>query len=403
MNQNRHVRLMSVQFGLVLLMGTCFGFSWSCYLILPKFLATQLGLHADQIGQIMAFEGVAGVCVTPIIGRLLDSHGRRPFVLLGNLFLVVSGLVFCFGHKFDLFLYTGQFLWGTGMVMGYNSIATWATDFSPPERLAQTIGLFGGTNIAMNAVAPLAGELISERYGWAPVFLISSLLAAVAFALTFLIRDAKPKGGGKQLNGVRKSNSILGWRMIEVYGAMFLMSASYIGLFVFYQPYSFQYGVTQVNTFFVGFASFAIGIRIFGGIMFDRLGPLRSGIVSLALYAVVPTALVMLGPQHLFLVGSMMGIAHGMSYPALMALGLLRTEVGSRGMVLSIINGSFSGGQALFAYVFGLLVYRTDFDFTFQIASVLTICAPLMLLLTYVITKLRMFSEPRSSHGGVGA
>ncbi len=43
-------KLLTKEFALLLAMMGCFGMSWSFYLILPKFLATELSLDAAGIG-----------------------------------------------------------------------------------------------------------------------------------------------------------------------------------------------------------------------------------------------------------------------------------------------------------------------------------------------------------------
>ena len=61
------------------------------------------------------------------------------------------------------------------------------------------------------------------------------------------------------------------------------------------------------------------------------------------------------GPTHLFAVGAMMGLGHGIAYPAVTALAIERADAFSRGMVVSIIHGAFNGGHAFFAYGLGLI------------------------------------------------
>jgi predicted MFS family arabinose efflux permease len=86
-----------------------------------------------------------------------------------------------------------------------------------------------------------------------------------------------------------------------------------------------------------------------------------------------------LGPDHLFAIGAMMGLGHGIAYPALTALGIQRADASSRGMVVSIIHGSFNGGHAFFAYGLGLLAAAWTYDLAFWIAGLITLTGALLL------------------------
>jgi predicted MFS family arabinose efflux permease len=74
-----------------------------------------------------------------------------------------------------------------------------------------------------------------------------------------------------------------------------------------------------------------------------------------------------------------MGIAHGIAYPALTALGIERADSSSRGMVVSIVHGTFNGGHALFAYTLGMVAVSTGYPAAFWIAGAVTLGGALLL------------------------
>ena len=86
-----------------------------------------------------------------------------------------------------------------------------------------------------------------------------------------------------------------------------------------------------------------------------------------------------LGPTHLFAVGAMMGLGHGIAYPAVTALAIERADASSRGMVVSIIHGAFNGGHAFFAYGLGLIAAEWSYEVAFWTAGGVTLSGALLL------------------------
>ncbi len=381
-------RLFTREFALLLAMMACFGMSWSFYLILPKFLATELSLDAAGIGKVVGVQGFTAVMVTPLIGWLVDRYGRLPWLIAGNVLLMVTGIAYVFVEDVGPLLYFSQMMWGIGMVMTFNSAGTMTADIAPPGRMAEAIGFFGAANLAMNAVSPALGEILETTVGWDYVFIASATAGALAAVLAASLKEP-PKHAPQDLE---KRRPILGMPMLRVYGATLAITASFTALFTLHQPFALGEGVTQIRSFFVGFAILALTVRLGGGRFIDRFGVLRASIVSVALYATVPPLLGFVGPTHLFLVGAAMGLAHGVAYPALTALGIARASASSRGMVVSIVHGAFNGGHAFFAYTLGMVAASIGYATAFWIAGAVTFGGALLLLVKRAPAQARLGS-----------
>ncbi len=352
-----------------------FGFSWSFYLILPKYFAAELGMDAAAIGRAVAIEGITAVVVTPLVGWLVDRYGRRPWLIFGNLMLALTGVLYLFVDHEGPLLYLAQMSWGVGMVMGFNSAGTMTADIAPGERMAEALGFFGAANLGMNAVSPTIAELLSGSVGWKAVFVVSASAGLVAALLATRIKE--PPRHEPHEHEPRRP--VLGGPLLRVYGTTILMTAAFTALFTLHQPFALELGVTEVRSFFIGFAIVALTVRLGGGRLIDRVGVLRSSVVALVLYAMVPPMLGFLGPQHLFAIGAMMGLGHGIAYPALTALAIARADARSRGMVVSIIHGAFNGGHAFFAFALGWAAARWSYDASFWIAGLLTLAGAFVL------------------------
>jgi len=367
--------LLTREFLLLLGSVSLFGFSWSFYLILPKFFASELGMDAAEIGRAVAVQGLTAVAATPLVGWLVDRFGRRPWLIVGNFMLALTGLLYVFVEHDGPLLYLAQMCWGMGMVMGFNAAGTMTADTAPSGRMAEALGLFGAANLGMNAVSPTIGEILAESKGWQSVFLASAIAGATATLLSTRLKETPRHHAPENA----RRHPILGGSLLRVYGATFVMTAAFTALFTLHQPFALQLGVTEVRSFFIGFAIVALTVRLGGGRLIDRFGVLRASVVAFCLYSAVPPMLGVLGPDHLFAIGAMMGLGHGIAYPALTALGIQRADASSRGMVVSIIHGAFNGGHAFFAYGLGLLAAAWTYDLAFWIAGLMTLTGALLL------------------------
>lgn len=368
-------RLLSREFLLLLGAVSLFGFSWSFYLILPKFFAAELGMDAARIGRAVAVEGLTAVAATPLVGWLVDRYGRRRWLTLGNFMMAVTGVIYVFVDHEGPLLYLAQMCWGLGMVMGFNAAGTMTADIAPSGRMAQALGLFGAANLGMNAVSPTIGEILADSVGWKYVFVASASAGLLAALLSTRLKDA-PRHQPQEHQARRP---IFGGSLMRVYGATFVMTAAFTALFTLHQPFALELGVTEVRSFFIGFAVVALTVRLGGGRLIDRFGVLRSSVIAFCLYSAVPPMLGMLGPAHLFAIGAMMGLGHGIAYPAVTALGIERADASSRGMVVSIIHGAFNGGHAFFAYGLGLVAAAWSYGTAFWLAGAVTLTGAFIL------------------------
>ena len=368
-------QLLSREFLLLLASVSFFGFSWSFYLILPKFFATELGMDAAAIGRVVAIQGLTAVAVTPLVGWVVDRYGRQPWLVFGNFMLALTGALYLFVDHEGPLLYLAQMCWGVGMVMGFNAAGTMTADIAPSDRMAQALGLFGAANLGMNAVSPTLGEILADATGWKGVFVVSATAGVLAAVLSTRLKE--PPRHQPQDDEARRP--IFGWPLVRVYGATFVMTAAFTALFTLHQPFALELGVTELRSFFIGFAIVALTVRLGGGRMIDRFGVLRSSIVAFCLYSAVPPMLGILGPDHLFAIGAMMGLGHGIAYPAVTALAIERADASSRGMVVSIIHGAFNGGHAFFAYALGLIAASWSYGVAFWTAGAVTLTGALVL------------------------
>ena len=121
----------------------------------------------------------------------------------------------------------------------------------------------------------------------------------------------------------------------------------------FYQPWALASGFEQVSTFLVAFAGCATVVRVGIGGIADRLGRMRVAQATLLLYVAAPLSLIWLPTLGLLLTGGLLGIAHGIFFPALNAVAVDFALESERGKAMAAYNGAFNVGFAAGSYLLG--------------------------------------------------
>lgn len=366
--------LFTGRFVLLLVYQVIFGSGWSVFLLLPKFMTTELHANSSQIGATVAISGIGAVLGVPIVGPALSRIGRKPMLQLGVLVTALSSLAFIWVREVNGLLYGLQFLQGLGFVFAFNAAGTLSADYSPPSRLSQGIGIFGASNIVTNALAPSIAEIVSASHGWTPVWIMSGSLLLVSLALSAFLDE-----GQREQTATRPSLKDYEVLLDPVQARMILVSicvgATFCAMVTFHQPYALSLGIHELRSYFIGFTCAAVFVRVVFGGVGDRFGRQRVSIASLLLYACSATSLTLLGPGSLWVFGMLQGTAHGVFYPVGNALVVQHATPAQRGLVLTAFNGGFHAGVSLGVFTFGQLAQAAGYPAVFVTAGVLAVAA----------------------------
>jgi MFS family permease len=375
-------RLLTRGFASLLLAQVGFGYAFSSYFLLPKFVVVALDGGPREIGLLTGAHNFAVFALMPAMGALVDRFGRRPFLIAGALLMAVASLLFTAIDSFGPAIFALRGIQALAFAMAFAAGSALAVDEAPPERVAQAIGLFGLTFLSMNAVAPLVVEEVSVRAGWPTAFGLAAAGAVLCALLSLRLRErAVPAGQGEALQGlvaVATRPSLL-----RVMAVVALVGIAFSSIFNFHQPFALEAGMERVRAFFAAYAVVAIGVRVGFGAWIDRFGRRRSAIAALSLYVAVALLASEIPRTGLALLGAALGLAHGVFYPAFNAVALERAGARERGKVMSLYQAAFQAGGAAGPLLLGLLAERAGYPAVFfasagclALALVVLVCSP---------------------------
>jgi MFS family permease len=370
--------LFTPRFTAILVAQATFGFSFSAFFLLPKFLVNELGQGPAAVGRVMSAFYVTSIVLSPVMGAIVDRHGRRGFLIAGALLQAVVCAAFATVDEMGPAIYALRLLHGVAFAMAFVAGSALAVDEAPPDRIALALGVFGLTFLANNAFAPTAAELIAARAGWPVVFAIAAAAAVACAALALRIRERpRPAHEGERaglLDLVRRPRSL--W-----IGAVVGLSGMTFGaMFMIHQPYALSLGISRLSDFFVGYTAAAVVARLGLGTFTDRISRTRVSGLALLLYAAAALAMLGVARTGLAPIGAAFGLAHGVFYPTFNAVALEGSGPHERGKVMALFNAAFNVGVSTGTSGFGLLADAAGYPPVFVAAALCGFAAAGVLL-----------------------
>jgi MFS family permease len=369
--------LFTRDFALVMVAQLAFGFAFSSFFLLPKFVVTQLLGSPSQVGYVGATAVVAAVLVSPWCGKVLDRGPRRPLLFAGCLLSAVAALAFLGVTQVGWYLYAVRALQGAAYTLYFVAAATYVADLSPASRLGQALGWFGCAGLAMNAVATLIAERIAQSQGWHAVFYSAAAAGLLGAIITLFLREppTKPK---RAASAPLPSPSLPTSRLVVMLAAV-AAGAAFGVMFTFTQPLALSLGDTNMGPLFAGYTVMALGVRVFFGSAADRFGRARVSGFALAFYSLVVAVTAGLSRGWLGVVGLGFGLAHGALYPSLNALALEGVEREQRGMVGALFNAAFNAGVFLVTFCFGQIAQAYGYRVVFLLVACFSVSGSFLL------------------------
>ena len=146
----------------------------------------QLTFSAGVLG--MAFSTLA-------YGSLADRYGRRPVLLTGLALFLLGSLMSCVANSF-LLLLAGRVVQSLGAGCGITLARAIARDVYGPERLVKSIALLTMCFALGGLVAPGAGGILVDQFGWRAVFALAAAAGAgMLVAAHLVVRDSTAPAG----------------------------------------------------------------------------------------------------------------------------------------------------------------------------------------------------------------
>jgi MFS family permease len=348
---------------------------------IPLLVTEDLGGSKRAAGLAVSSFAITALLARPWVGRQLDRRGRKPFVVVAPIVLIITSTGLAFAPS--LWAVIGLRLFqGVAAAGFYTGAATMATDLAGQERRAQFIArlslfLYGGFTIG-----PALAEWLIDHHGLGWAWAASAGSASIALCFLLVLPETAP--------AVRPAGKPGPMRLLHpaaVGPGVVLLGAAvgYTSITAFSALFAREIGMKSSGTMFAAFAVSIFSVRLISGQLADHYGRFRvafpgllAGAAGLAILATVP-------PPWLALVGvAVYGTGFALVFPALTALAVDRAPEAERGAALGTFTAFFDVATATSGAAIGAVADARGFGTAWATTSALCLVSAALLVRLHV-------------------
>lgn len=233
--------------------------------------ALSLGVPMGSIGALESLMDLAKTVVQPVFGAASDVYGRKRFLVLREALILAAGVCFLFARSWEL-LALGMTLIGFSVAL-YPVYSSLVAESAKGFEMGLVYSVMGSCYMGMGLVGTLSAGYLAETYGYSIVFVVSTVLAVSALAVTvFLISETHTR---------RKS----GFTLTEAF-------ESFVDTF---RPPKYLWGFYAAMS--LDLFAFSLGWRLINGMLSKSFGysPYMLGILSSLSFGVQAVFQIILG------------------------------------------------------------------------------------------------------------
>lgn len=328
---------------------------------LPNFI-TQLG-GEEYKGLIIALFTLAAAISRPFSGKLADSIGRVPVMLVGIFMTALCGLLYPLVASLAFFLFL-RFLHGFSTGFAPTGSMAYIGDIAPSRRRGEAIGLVSMFGTVGMAISPMLGSVIAKYFSIEVMFYVSSAFGVASFLIVRPLTESLSTAKKSTLKEVVSSFTVTvddfyEPRVLRPAVLLMLASVGFGAVLTVIPDFSLYVGLDDEykGVFFAVFTGSSMLTRVYSGKLSDKIGrikTLRFGFATLVI------ALVMLAfaqePVLFFTAGVFFGIALGNNSPTVMAWTIDMSEDKYRGRSIATVfialEIGIGGGAMLSAWLY---------------------------------------------------
>jgi MFS family permease len=261
---------------------TAFAINFLVYLIFFILMVIIASYAVDKFDASVSVAGlVSSIFVVGVLigrlgtGRIIEDIGSKKVLILGTMFYIITSVLYFAAINLTLLIII-RLLHGIAYGVASTATGTIVAQIIPHSRRGEGVGYYTMSAILATALGPFIGILLIQYIDFKMIFIVTSILASISFAISFLVSGPTYKTPGQdQVRAVNSFNIsyFLEFKVIPISIIALIIGFCYSVVLAFISLYTKQIHLVEAASFF--FLVFAIAIivsRPFSGRLLDVKG-----------------------------------------------------------------------------------------------------------------------------------
>ena len=337
---------------------------------LPAYLTTLGG--AEFKGLIISLFTITAMCSRPFSGKLADSVGRVPVMIVGSLVCFVCSLMYPLLTSISGFVVL-RLMHGFSTGFKPTGQAAYLSDIIPAERRGEAMGLLGTASTIGMAGGPAVGGPLTLHFGIDVMFYVSSACALLSAVILVGIKETVKEKQPFSFSLLKVNRQDLFEPLVLAPCiVMLFLGYSYGTVYTLIPDFGQYVGIKNPGLLFTYMTIASLVVRLIGGRASDRFG--RKPVLAICAIMVMLSMLIVAFAETRLMLSlgiAFYGLAQGATSPTLLAWAtdLSNPAFKGRGVASVYIFMEFGIGFGAFASGF---IYGNDpsrFPLSFGICS----------------------------------
>lgn len=334
---------------------------------LPLYVTDELGGSRATVGMAVGSFFLSALLFRPLVGRALDTWGRKPFLLAAPTLIAATSFGLLAASSLPLVIVL-RFLQGFGGATFYIAAVTIATDLAPVHRRAEVITVFSLFLYGGIAAGPAIGEYLVRGGDFDRAWIVAATLSVVAACAGGLIRETF-RGGTRERRRLR----FLHPASITPGVVLLFAATGYAAITSFSPIYARSIGMGGSSGLYAVFAVSILLVRLATRKMADRRGRYAVAYPGTVAAAAGMGLLAISSPLTAYAGVALFAAGFALIFPALMALTADRVPDDERGEALGSFTAFFDVGAGAGSYMVGAFAEAFGFSVAFAVPAMLCV------------------------------
>lgn len=267
-------------------------------------LAAGLQVGVADVGLAISAYSFAAASAALVVGPLSDSHGRRPYLLVGAALMLGSAVVISLVPHYAYFLGARIAAGFAGGTIAALAVA-WIADLVPYERRGKVMAFLMGGAMGAAVLGQVGAAFAAARFGHQAVYAAIALFAVLAMTMFFALperRSVKASSGslGRSLAAHLEFLRSPVHRTAAL--AAFCMSGSLVGVSAYASGWLQEargFSLEAVGLLYGGLGVAIMAAQLLAGPLSDRIGKRRFTLLVSVVVALLTPVLPLLAAAPL--------------------------------------------------------------------------------------------------------